>query len=500
MNYFRRVAALLLFCIICIVSALNVGTYPARAREQKEPLVSANRLLSLEECIRFAAQNSFEIKLAQLDYLISEQDLGIAKGIFDASLSAEVSYEEDKRETLSTLAGTQTQTNIYSIEATKTLSSGTELALSFDDTRDWSDSAYVAQKPAHTAETTFEVRQPVGKNIFGFIDRRDIAVTKLAIQNADLDTQERIEVLFADVEKAYWKWLFAQESLEIQRKILEKAENLHRTNTRNYDIGRIERADFLASQANVLIREKDVLVAENEYRRAEEELKLLMNMETAFRIQPQETLQYRRGEPKFNDCLVQAFQKRRDYQKAKRDVEIKRIVLQTKANKRWPEIDLVASFTANGIDSKFDKAASRITSEDNTKYYAGVEISIPLENNLTLSEFRQAQHNKEKVIIILKNVERTIVTEVANAFRDYITYETNLNNLIEAARLQQEKLKEEEKRFNYGRSTTKTLIDYQQDYLNGQLEVAKGILELETARVNLEKSLNIILEKYGALL
>lgn len=84
--------------------------------------------------------------------------------------------------------------------------------------------------------------------------------------------------------------------------------------------------------------------------------------------------------------------------------------------------------------------------------------------------------------------------------RDYVTSEVNVDKIMEAAKLQREKLKEEEKRFTYGRSNTKRVIDYQQDYLAAQLEVAKSMSDLEMARVNLEKAMNIILEKYEGLL
>ena len=93
-----------------------------------------------------------------------------------------------------------------------------------------------------------------------------------------------------------------------------------------------------------------------------------------------------------------------------------------------------------------------------------------------------------------------MVTEIGNAFYNYTTYQVNLSKIIEATGLQQEKLKEEEKRFRQARSNTKRLIDYQQDYLNAELETAKSLVDLEVARINLEKALNIILEKYQGIL
>ncbi len=506
MRHLKLFLSLLLFYTLCwgAIDIYTVGAEDVQSlteeAEDNCALSSQERSLLLEECIALAARNSFEVKLAQLDFLIAQTGQGVAEAIYDTVLSADISYEKDKRQPLSTFGADNKQINTYSIEATKKLSTGTEVTLSFDDTREWSNSAYVSKNPAHTAEAALEIRQPLGKNIFGYVDRRNISVTSLAIQNTDLDTKERIELLFANAGKAYWEWAFAKRGLQIYHDILERAKDLHKINDKNYDTGLIEKGDFLASEANILIREKDMLIAENKYRRSEENIKLLMNIETDEQIHPKDSLQYKEIDFDLGDCLSRAFQKRRDYQKAKREVEIENIILETKANERWPEIDLVASMTANGIDSKFSEAAGKITSEDNTDYFAGVEISLPLENNLARSEFKKAKHSKEKAIITLKKIERSIVTDVGNAFRDYITYEANVSKLSEVAELQKAKLKEEEKRLKYGRSNTKRSIDYQQDYLNAQLELASGLLDLEVARINLEKALNIILEKYARML
>jgi outer membrane protein TolC len=495
----KHIQKILILFLVWIFFLANLGIDLAWAQDNPS-LPLEEQHLSLDDCIKLAIEHSFEVKLARLDFLIAQTDKGVAEAIYDTILSAEISYEKDKRATLSSLGSSFSRTNIYSVEAEKELPSGTTVTLALSDTRDWSDSLYVSANPAHTAEAELELRQPLGKNRFGYIDQRDISVTSLSIQNADLNTKERIESLLAQVEAAYWEWALYKRSLEIHRQILEKAGVLHQTNAKNLDLGRIERGDFLASEANVLLREKDIMIAENNYRRAEEKIKLLINIEANLRIHPAQALEYKNIEIDLEDCFNQALQERRDYQKAKREVEMKELILETKTNARWPEIDLVASLSANGIDSDFGRAFNNITTDDNKKYYAGLEISIPIENTEAKSEFKKATHKKEKTLLNLKNIERAIVTEVGNYFRDYVTYEVNFTKIKKAAGLQRGKLKEEEKRFEYGRSNTKRLIDYQQDYLRAELQVAQALADLEVARINLEKSLNNILKKYERLL
>ncbi|MFC1631480.1 TolC family protein [Candidatus Omnitrophota bacterium] len=500
--------------VVCLVWTLIAGqSGNLQAQEQQpEPLQPqpeaalpeqlAGRQLSLLECVKFAIDHSYEVKLARLDFLISRTDITAAQAVYDLVISADASYEKDQRQSTSIFASDLSRTNIYALGATKTLPSGTELTLSLTDARDWDDNtAYTSMNPSHTAEASIEVRQPVGKNRFGYIDRRDITVTELAVANADLDTKERIEVLLADVEQAYWQWAFYKENLEVFSQILEKAQKLHQANAANFDLGRIEKAALLASEANLLIKEKNLSLAENKYRQAEEKIKLLINMEAGQRVDPAEQLQYKKFDVNLEQCLNAAFVKRRDYQQAKRDIEKEQLTLETKANSLWPEIDLVASLAANGVHSEFGRAVNNIVSDqDNTKYYTGIEISVLADNSVAKSEHDKATRTKEKALVTLKSVERTIVTEVGDAFRDYQTYQLNLAKLEEVVRLQSEKLKEEERRFQFGRSNTETLIEFQNDYLRAQLDLATSVVDLEVARISLEKAINSILEKYARLL
>ncbi|MFC1590559.1 TolC family protein [Candidatus Omnitrophota bacterium] len=476
-------------CALCLTGAYGPLAY-AEDGEAKA--------VSLEECIRMAAKNSFEVRLARLDLLIAGTDRGVAESVFDTSLFSNISYADQQSRDNSAFGG-HSLTNIYEGGASKTFHSGTELTSTVSDTRSWSNAGFTAQNPAHEVEVSLDGRQPVGKNYFGVNDRRDISVTKLAIKNSGLDMKDRIEALFASVEESYRKWAFAKENLRIYNAILKEAKDLYGINKNNFDLGRIEKGDLLASQANVITRRKNVRQAENDYRGAEEHVKLIINSAESDRLYPSDELKHEDIDVALESSLRTAFEKRRDYHKAKREVKMKNITLKTKSNERFPEIDLVGTYSANGIDRVFRKATKKFSGND-AYFFGGVEVTIPLENSSADAEYDKAAHDKEKAILSLKSVERQILTDVGDAVRDYFTHAATFKNLKEVADLQSEKLMEEEKRFNSGRSDTKRLIDYQQDSLNADLQLANGVLDLELARISLEKTLNTMLDKYEGLL
>jgi len=457
-------------------------------------------LLSLEDCVRYAVNNSFEVKLARLDLLIAETELMYSEAVYDTFVYGGAGYVEDKRQELSVFAPDDDQMNTYSIGARKTLPTGTELNAELSDVRQWSNSAFVSKNPSHNAELKLEAKQPVGSNFFGYVDRTRVTITKLAIMNADLETRDRIEELIAKVERAYWELASSKRSLDIYWDILEKARRLHQTNARNYDIGLIEKVDLYASEANVATIEAEVIIAENRFKRAGEDLKLIMNYPDKRDLLSSDELVPREIKKDLPSCFKEAFDNRRDYKIRKRDVKIKGLDLKVNANLMWPEIDLMGTMAMNGLETSFEKAMGKTTVADNTYYYAGVEFSFPLENREALSGYRKAKYEKESAIVSLKDTERTIITQVGNSYRDVVAFENSLRFMSQAVVFQKEKLEEEEKRFNYGRSNTKRLIDYQRELLRSQLEETRFLLDSQRSKVDLNRTMNVILSKYEDIL
>ncbi len=496
MNVFKFRGKFLMNCLL-ICMAIILAAVCSWGEEENETNFEE---FSIDDCVAFAVKNSFEARLAKLDLYIAETDLMYSEAVFDTFLSGGAEYSEDKRQQLSVFSPDDHQTNKYYGSISKTLPTGTELTAELAETREWSNSLFNSKNPSHEVELTFGAEQPVGRNIFGYIDRKNISLTKLAIKNSGVEMEDRIESLMTSVEKAFWGFVEEKELLDVSRKMTAKAEELYETGKRNFDIGLMEKSDLLAAEANVENRKAELISSENSFRRAEEELKLIMNMDGDKRVLAAGELKADPIGRELPDCLSEAFVKRRDYDIKKREVEKKDITVKIKENMKWPEIDLSVTMAMNGLEKEFDRAAGKSVIADNVYYFAGVEFSLPIENKEARSAYLKAVSEKEKVLVELKETERSIITEVGNAFRDAKTAETGLIYLGRVVELSAEKLTEEEKRFKAGRSSTKQLIDYQEDLIRAGKEHVRALFNCRISRVDLERSINAVFEKYEGLL
>ena len=451
------------------VVIITILTFMSMDMTQVYPQESKNIPISIEETRLIAVNNNLEIKLARLDSKIKGTELSYKEAVFDTILNGEVGYTDNQLKRASTLSGTKSRTNEYNIGIDKKLASGTDVEIDFTNSREWSNSSYVSTNPYHESKIEIGLTQPIAKNFFGLIDRGNIEIIKWEIKNAELDSYIKIEDAIISVEKAYWELVLTEEVFNIKKEMLKKAILLFNQYRRKLKIGLVETGDVLASEANMHIRKSELLIASNDLKTAEELLRVRLNLNKEVGLSPTGSLAGADLDTNLIESMRTAFENRRDYLSKKNDIENKRVKLKMKSSSRWPEIDLKATFAANGIDSKYTHATQDVYEDSNPEYYVGIAFKYPLENNEAESEYEKAMLEKTRAIVNLQKTERQIISDIDKGFRKLSVDKVNISKMQRVENLQKGKLFHEEKRFKYGRSNSDTLIRYQEDLLKAQL-------------------------------
>jgi len=291
--------------------------------------------------------------------------------------------------------------------------------------------------------------------------------------------------------------VLTQEDFKIKKAMLKKSIRLFDQYRRKLKIGLVETGEVLAAEANMHLRESELLLASNEVSSAEELLSLRLNLENKTRLLATDSLSRADFDTNFIKSLNIAFENRRDYTSKKNDIETKNINLEMKSNSLFPEIDLTATLASNGIGSTYHGAIEDIFTDSNPEYSIGIEFSFPLENNEAKSEREKARLEKKKAIINLQKTERQIVSDIDEKFRKMTINKTNLEKMSRIENLQKRKLNQEEKRFKYGRSNSDTLIRYQEDLLNAQLMRQKAYFDYKVSILGLMDAEDTFLKHTG---
>ncbi|MFH1061972.1 MAG: TolC family protein, partial [Candidatus Omnitrophota bacterium] len=397
----------------------------------------------------------------------------------------------------SSLSGTKSRLNNYSIGLSKTIPMGTTLGLELADARGSGDSTFSSINPNHDAQVKFTLNQPLGNNFFGMLDRGQIKLSRLDIDNSDFNVLNRIEQSLGDLQKAYWQLVLYSEELDIARKMLERTKNLYKIFEQRKNLGLVEDAELFALEANLIQNNIDIKIAEQKLRMAQNALLLALSEEDfTLNIMPTNKLECLASKITVQDFLQTAIVQRRDYKQAKNDLEMKKINLSMKQNSLWPQIDLDASFAHNGLEAAQADAWQNISDQDNPELYLGLSLSLPLENRAARSKKQKAENEKAKALLGLKRIEHAIIVEINNAVDTVNVHIENIKSRQKIITLQEKKLLFEEKRFRNGRSNTDTLVRFQQDLLTAQRNLAQTLFAYKAARIDLQQAENSLLNAY----
>ncbi len=453
--------------------------------------------LSLEDVSELALKNNLDIQMAKFDAYITRHNLGVAISLFDTYLSASASYDNNELDTASTLMGSESRTRNYSLGISKKIPLGTSFEVEAYNRRLKSDSSFYSVNPSTEANVAVSLTQPLVRNFFGIADRGEIKMTRIDIANSDISSLDRIETSLAAVQQAYWELVLRHEELKIKKDMLKDAERLYDIYKRKIKVGLVEKPDLLAAEANVSLRRSDIMEARMKVEEAENNLLYLLNIShTDKEIVPQDNLKGNTYSVSLVDALREAIKARRDYQIVKNEIKSSDIEVSLKRNALWPQIDIVASFVRNGIDLNYKDAWRRVSTQNHHDWSVGINFSFPLERSKEKAEYKQAKLKKAQLLVALKRTEKLIFRDVNNTVTEVNTLVNQIETLKKVVALQEAKLKAEERRVKYGRSSSDIIIRYQEDLLSARLALARAYFSYHLARIKLEKEKNTLLARY----
>jgi len=485
----RKGVAIFVIVLFCLSSMASLHAAEGDAIPPK--------LISLEEVLRRALENNFDIRLARVEQRINLLNIPAARSVYDTLLSADANYAYDNFRKSSQYSGDLNKIGNYGLGVSKLLPWGTTLGLEFGNQYSFSDSAFTTINPSTESYLKATLIQPLLKNWGGMQSRGEIELVGIEMDNLNLAAWQLMESSLAEAGLVYWDLLEIQTKLKLEEEMENRARYLFELTERQLKMGMVEQVDLLAVSANLKIRESNVVYDRERMTTISRRLKLLIDDRTPELLLPEEGLELPRAVEfaTFSDCMAVSLKNRWDYLRARQELQAGDIKLDLKQNSRWPEVDLVASFARNGLSNNWSNAADGIFSDDNPQYYTGLQFSYFLENNLAESETMQAELGKAGSIIRVKKIEREIYTQVDQQLR---TSRVSLDLALREDKireLQHSKLKEEEQRFKYGRSNSKTVIDYQNDLLQSQLNVTRALTVYYKSLIDLQVSQGVFLRR-----
>jgi len=498
-----------LFCsLVSSATAKDkLGEAEESAREMEKALFMASgtqdRVLKigLVDCMLYALKRNSEILVKRIEPKLKEDDVKIAKADFEPTFSADYTLHKNAKLSSSALSGANISKSSdidFNAAISGKLTTGTTYDVEFINERLKSNSSFQSINPSYTTEPKITITQPLFRDFGIIVNKADIIVAQNNRLQSGASFKDTVMDVISKAKIAYYNYIFYLENYAIAKLSLERAQHLLEINKARYQKGLISSVDLLETEAAVAQREKTVLTAEAQVKKAEDDLKLITNLvddpevwnakvelidKPAFIVEEVDLLQ----------SLKDAFEYRPDYYSAKIDLKSRNIKIVSAKNALLPTVDLAGSFGLNGLGKDYQDALKKVNS-DYTDWSVGVKFSLPWGSG-DRAKYDQRQLEKAQALLAFKRLEQNIILEI----RDKVRLAKTQKQQVDVAKLSQEKeaqnYEAQKERYAAGQVSTHDMLDYQDKLSQAELDYVKALIDYNIALINLDKSQGVTLAK-----
>ena len=517
-------------------------------RAPVRPLPSAERVgvdtvnqfsLSLEEAIEMALRNNNNIDASRNNVQIAEFNLRGARGIYDPLIEGQSYYESASTPTASVIGGavngSVTQQRFFNSAGVSGWSpwAGGSYALRFDSSRTSTSNTNATLNPQFPSLLTATYTQPLLRN-FRFDNNRrliEIAKKNLALSDAQF-RQQAIEVI-AQVEQAYWNLAFSLRNLQVQIDAVKQARSQLESTQRQVEKGVLPPIDLVAANAQITTFEQNVYAAQETVTRSENTLKTLMLAErTAAEwsraITPVSPVNLDPPKIGLEVAITEALKGRPEITQFEASAEVNRIDERYYRNQTKPQIDLVGSYTAQGLaGAETARAIDPVTGVsrvppnlvggyltslgnlaqlDYPTYRVGVQISLPWGNNVAKANLGRVLAEGTRLGNQRAQAEQVIEAEVRNALQALRSAEARLQSAAAARSSAEQLAASEQRQFQAGTTTfylvqqrLTELVAARGRELQAQTDLNRAISEFQRAIGSTLSANNVTVSTGGSL-
>ncbi len=379
--------------------------------------------LTLDEALRRALENNYQIRADGFGPAISAAQVVQASAVFDVAFFANINRNNTDQPTPSALFATETDTTQISGGVRKVLATGAQVTLSQNLTRiDNPGFQFQVLNPAYTTSFVAELRQPVLRNFGIDFNQSQINISKNQ-QLIDRETfRATITQVLSDVENAYWNLVLARRNVVISAEILSQARLTYEQVSARSDFDAY-RTLTKQSEANLRQQEFIYIDVKNNVYNAEDQLLNLLNdpelpLSSDFEILPVDEPIIQEIDYDRRAMVESALERRPEVIQARHAVDIARINVGIAKNQALPTLDLIYRTTATGLGGTFAEGFDQQTTHNFIDQFVGLEFAWNFGERAERAGIRIAAFQQSQAVLNYKLALDNVITDCRVACRN----------------------------------------------------------------------------------
>jgi outer membrane protein TolC len=418
---------------------------------------------------------------------------------------------------------------------------GTNLTVGFNNTRSTTNSFFSSLSPALNSNFKATVTQHLLQG-FGFA--ANTRFIRIAKNNRELtDVAFRLQIIDSvdQIENIYWDLVYAYENARVQNESLAFAQKTLSDTQKQVEIGSLAPIETVRAQSTVAQDQQLVTAAKTNL---ELEQLLMKNALTrslkdstlaTAEVIPTSTMDVPAQEPVVptEDLINEALRHRAELVESRIDLNSRELSNKAVRSSLLPTLDLFAYYGGAGIGGSqnpanlcsnlsaelqgfgcagTDQAAGQVPISSTTSLGGtynqlvnstapdkgvGLSLNIPLRNRAAQAvqirselEYRQAQMR-------LQQIENQVGIEIRNAQYAVQQNRASVDSAKAAVELARQSLDAEQKKYQFGTSTTTLVLQYQSQMATSESTLVNATVAYEKSRIELDRASGTLLDHHG---
>ena len=419
------------------------------------------------------------------------------------------------------------------------LASGTNISIGFNNSHITNNVPFTTLLPEVTSNFQFKLTQHLLQG-FGFpANNRIISIAKNNRELSDVAFRLQIINSVDQIENIYWDLVYAYENARVQNESLAFAQKTLSDTKKQVEIGSLAPIEVVRAQSTVSQDQQLVTTAQTNLQLEQLLMKNALTrtlkdprLATA-EVIPTSTIEVPAEEQVVptEDLISQALQHRAELVESRIDLNSRDLSNKAVRSALLPTLDLYAYYGGSGlagtlnpitpfcsststsglcippgsIPSQFNtgKPVGYSTALDNLVTSAapdkgvGISLNIPLRNRAAQSlqirselEYRQAEMR-------LQQIENQVGIEIRNAQYAVQQNRASVDSARAALELARQSLDAEQKKYQFGTSTTTLVLQYQSQLATSESALVNASVAYEKSRIELDRATGTLLDHNG---
>lgn len=345
---------------------------------------------------------------------------------------------------------------------------------------------------SYSPQFYIQLQQPLLKNWFGILDRFPLKQSALNRLITKETVDESIEGIISQLYQTYFEWFLAYYQHQIFDDNVKNSEKLLKQLKRKAKYGLVEQTDL--DQVHIMNLEykkgRDLLavnlnrLTKTIYHWMEGSL----NMPTNVIFIPQDEVNLPTIPPGPYSANNSRTMKILNMSKRLLDYQLKKEV-----NENLPELNFV--FQYNFQNDTAEEGEVFVLSNFNHNYYTGIEFSMPIGENMSRGKIKETKARLKKWLRDVETFERKYYQGIDDLSAMIAVYKKVLEYdklLIKHAK---NRVKEEKKKYNQGRSDLYFIIENENTLVNYHIGYLKDYVEYQKIQLQLLALLDSLIER-----